>query len=54
MEILVIAISKPESYKAGVLQGDMLAPYIFAIVLYYFMRQTHKDREEELGFTLQK
>ena len=40
--------------KAGVLQGDTLAPYLFVIILDYIMRQTYKDREDELGFTLQK
>jgi len=36
--------------KVGVLQGDTLAPYLFAIVLDYIMRKTYVDREEELGF----
>ena len=40
--------------KAGVLQGDTLAPYLFTIIFDYIMKQTYKDREEELGFTLQK
>ena len=35
---------------AGVLQGDTLAPYLFAIVLDFVLRQTYKDREKELGF----
>ena len=39
--------------KAGVLQGDTVSPYLFAIILDYIMRQTYKNREEELGFTLQ-
>ncbi len=39
---------------AGVLQGDTLAPYLFAIVLDYVMRKTYQGREEELGFHLQK
>ena len=38
--------------KAGVLQGDTLAPYLFVIVLDYVMRQTYTGREEELGFQL--
>ena len=38
--------------KAGVLQGDTLAPYLFAIVLDHVMRRTFADRENELGFTL--
>ena len=40
--------------KAGVLQGDMLAPYSFAIVLDYVMRKTFAGKEEELGFQLQR
>ena len=40
--------------KAGVLQGDTLAPYLFAIVLDYVMRETYRGREDELGFKLQK
>ena len=39
---------------AGVLQGDTLAPYLFAIVLDYVLRNTFSGREEELGFKLQK
>ena len=39
---------------AGVLQGDTLAPYLFAIVLDYVMRKTYKGREEELGFRLHR
>ena len=38
--------------KAGVLQGDTLAPYLFAIVLDYVMRQTFYGREKDLGFQL--
>ena len=37
---------------AGVLQGDTLAPYLFAIVLDYVMRQAINGRESELGFEL--
>ena len=40
--------------KAGVLQDDTLAPYLFAIVLDYVMRETYRGRKEELGFKLQK
>ena len=40
--------------KAGVLQGDTLAPYLFAIVLDYVLRKTFTGKEEELGFTLQR
>jgi len=39
---------------AGVLQGDTLAPYLFAIVLDYVMRKAIDGREEELGFHLVK
>ena len=37
---------------AGVLQGDTLAPYLFAIVIDYVMRRAVGDRAHELGFTL--
>ena len=40
--------------KAGVLQGDTLAPYLFAIVLDYVLRNTFDGREKELGFQLQR
>ena len=39
---------------AGLLQGDILAPYIFAIVLDYAMRNAIGGREEELGFKLDR
>ena len=39
---------------AGVLQGDTLAPYLFAIVLDYAMRKAINGFEEELGFKLVK
>ena len=39
---------------AGVLQGDTLAPFLFAIVLDYAMRKALEGREEELGFKLEK
>lgn len=38
--------------KAGVLQGDTLAPYLFAIVLDYVPRKTFSGKEDELGFKL--
>lgn len=38
--------------KAGVLQGDTLAPFLFIIVLDYALRSAIEGREEELGFTL--
>ena len=40
--------------RAGVLQGDTLAPYIFVIGLDFVMRQTYQNREVELGFQLRK
>ena len=39
--------------KAGVLQGDTLAPYIFIICLDYVLRNS-ADSNKELGFTLSK
>ena len=39
---------------AGVLQGDALAPYLFAIVINYTMRQAVGDQELNLGFKLDK
>ena len=37
---------------ASVLQGDTLAPYLFAIVIDYVMKKAIGDRAHELGFTL--
>lgn len=37
---------------AGVLQGDMLAPFLFVILLDYALRRPIIGREEELGLTL--
>ena len=37
---------------AGVLQGDTLAPYLFAIIVDYLMRNAIHGKEEELGFIL--
>ena len=39
---------------AGVLQGDTLTPYIFAIVLDFVMREAIGNKEEELGFQLER
>ena len=39
---------------AGVLQGDTLAPYLFAIVIDYCMRKAVEGHEERLGFTLHR
>ena len=38
--------------KAGVLQGDTLAPYLFALVVDYAMRETIQCDEEKLGFEI--
>ena len=38
----------------GILQGDILAPYLFAIVLDHIMRRTYNGKETELGFQLQR
>lgn len=40
--------------KAGILQGDMLAPYLSAIILDYVMHRTYGGKEEKLGFKLPK
>ena len=37
---------------AGVLQGDILAPNLFVVVLDYALRKAISGREEELGFQL--
>ncbi len=39
---------------AGVLQGDTLAPYLFAIVLDYALRKAINGKEEALGFQLHR
>ena len=39
---------------AGVLQGDTLAPFLFAIVLDYVMRQALDDKVEDLVFYLDR
>ena len=39
---------------ADVLQGDALAPYLFAIVIDYTVRQAVGDQELDLGFKLDK
>ena len=39
---------------ASVLQGDALAPYLFAIVIDYTMRQAVGDQQLALGFKLDK
>ncbi len=38
--------------KAGVMQGDTLAPFLFFIVLEFVLRTALVSREEELGFTV--
>ena len=37
---------------AGILQGDTLAPFLFAIVLDYCMRKATEGKEDQLGFTI--
>ena len=39
---------------AGVLQGDTLAPFLFAIVIDYAMRQALEGKEEELGLIIER
>ena len=39
---------------AGVLQGDTLAPYLFAIVIDYCMLRAINGDEERLGFTIER
>ena len=39
---------------AGVLQGDTLAPFLFAIVIDYTMRQALEGKEEELGLIIER
>ena len=39
---------------ASVLQGDALAPYLFAVIIDYTMRQAAGDEELNLGFKLDK
>lgn len=38
---------------AGVLQGDTLAPYLFAIIIDYCMRRAIDGDDERLGFTVE-
>ena len=45
--------TEPFSIKAGVLQGDTLAPYLFIITLDYVLR-TSVDPLTNIGFTLEK
>ena len=42
------------SILAGVLHGDTLAPYLFAVILDYAMRKAIGGKEGELGFTLHR
>ena len=46
--------SKLFDILAGVLQGDTLAPYLFAIVIDYCMRKAVNGDDEKLGFTLEQ
>ena len=38
---------------AGVLQGETLAPNLFAIMIDYYMRRAVNGDNEKLGFTLE-
>ena len=46
--------TNPFNIVAGVLQGDTLAPYLFAIVLDHVMRQAVGTKINELGFELER
>ena len=46
--------TEPFNILAGVLQGDILVPYLFVIALDYALREANDGREEELGFQLDK
>ena len=46
--------SETFSILAGVVQGDILAPYFFVIVIDYIMRKAITGREEKLDFQLRK
>ena len=53
LSLLMVTLSSSDII-ARVLQGDILAPYLFSIVLAYVMRQAINGREEELGFELER
>ena len=40
--------------KAGVMQGDTLAPFLFVIVLDYALRKAINGKEEEFGLTIDR
>ena len=40
--------------RAGVMQGDTLAPYLFVIILDYIMRQAIGEDQNNLGFTIEE
>ena len=42
------------SILAGILQGDILAPFLFVIVIDHIMRKALTGKEEKLGFHLRK
>ena len=44
----------PFTIKTGVLQGDTLAPFIFAIMIEYCMRTALDRHEDELGFLIER
>ena len=60
MKILLAKVIIPDgetetfNILACVLQGDTLAPYLFAIVIHYVMRTALLGRKDKLGFQLRK
>ena len=46
--------TEPFEIKAGVLQGDTLAPYLFIIALDYALRKAIEGKEEDYGFHIKK
>ena len=51
--LLIRSVARYFDIVAGVLQGDMLAPYLFIICLDYVLR-TSIDKIKENGFELTK
>ena len=53
---VIIPDGETETFNilACVLQGDTLAPYLFAIVIHYVMRTALLGRKDKLGFQLRK
>ena len=46
--------TEPFEIKAGVLQGDTLAPYLFIIALDYALRKALDGKEEKRGSHIKK